>query len=214
MEVIIDHANESICCVDDCCNKVYAKNLCRRHYDKMRNYGDPLHKTRKDKNLMNVCGDFAEILLSNVDEIAIIDLEDVDKIRPYKWYKNSDGYVAATIHKKSVRLHSFLLGDIGNSNVADHKDRNKLNNRKSNLRVTTQLKNAQNRGMQSNNRSGAVGVIWHKSLKKWCAYITVNKQRISLGTFDSFEDAKESRIIAEKKYFGEFRSNANGENKN
>lgn len=53
-------------------------------------------------------------------------------------------------------------------------------------------------------------MIWHKRLKKWYAYITVNKKQIFLGTFDDLDAAKDCRVSAEKKYFGEFRSNANG----
>lgn len=198
------------CSVKDCNKKIYAKGFCRFHYDKARNYGNPLHKTKKDKNEIILHDDYAEIILQNLDDRALIDLCDVEKVKKHKWYKNSEGYVVAIINHKITRLHCFLLGHKNRNIIVDHKDRNKLNNRRFNLRNASQLENTQNRGMQSNNKSGVVGVIWHKRLKKWYAYITVNKKQIFLGTFDDLDAAKDCRVSAEKKYFGEFRSNANG----
>lgn len=198
------------CCVKDCNKKIYAKGLCRFHYDKARNYGNPLHRTRKDKNEIIFHRDYAEVVLQNIDDRALIDLCDVEKVKKYKWYKNADGYVAATINHKTTKLHVYLLGHKNKNLIIDHKDRNKLNNRRSNLRYASQLKKTQNRGMQSNNKSGVVGVSWHKGLQKWYTYITVNKTQIFLGTFDDLDAAKDCRVNAEKKYFGEFRSNANG----
>lgn len=202
---------KQICLVDNCEEIVYAKNLCRHHYDKMRNYDNPLHRTKNDKNIIISHKDFAEIVLQNTKEKAIIDIEDIEKIKQYKWYKNREGYVLGIVNGDIKRLHRFLLDANNNINIIDHKDRNKLNNRKLNLRYVTQIENSQNRGIQSNNKSGVVGVIWHKTIKKWYAYITINKKTISLGTFNDLQEAKECRIAAEKKYFGKYRSNANGE---
>ena len=56
----------------------------------------------------------------------------------------------------------------------------------------------------SNNTSGVTGVDWHKGWKKWRVRITVNHKTISLGAFDSMDDAIKARKEAEQKYFGEF----------
>jgi hypothetical protein len=55
---------------------------------------------------------------------------------------------------------------------------------------------------QTNNSSGYIGVNWHKRDLKWQARITINKKRIVLGMFLLKEDALQSRIEAEVKYFG------------
>lgn len=34
------------CCVDECKNKVYAKELCEKHYQRNRKFGDPLGGTK------------------------------------------------------------------------------------------------------------------------------------------------------------------------
>ena len=61
-----------------------------------------------------------------------------------------------------------------------------------------------NRGLQSNNASGATGVYWHKQSSKWVAFIQNNRKHIHLGSFENFEDAVKARKDGEEKYFGEF----------
>ena len=77
------------CSIDGCDNKLYSKGLCRKHYDKMRNHGDPLHRTKMDKNDIVLYDTYAEILLYNTGNKAIVDLDDVDRIKDFKWYQNS-----------------------------------------------------------------------------------------------------------------------------
>lgn len=91
----------------------------------------------------------------------------------------------------------------------DHIDGNPLNNKIDNLRPVTNSQNQMNRGFQSNNKSGIIGVYWHKGIKKWESYINVKKKKKNLGYFDDIEEAKAARIAAEKKYFGEFRNDCN-----
>jgi hypothetical protein len=54
---------------------------------------------------------------------------------------------------------------------------------------------------QTNNTSGVRGVSWHKSARKYQAYITVRQKRIYLGCFGTLEEATEARKQAEDKYF-------------
>lgn len=51
------------------------------------------------------------------------------------------------------------------------------------------------------NTSGYPGVMWRKDSEKWRAYITVDKKRINLGTYDRIEEALEARKTAEEKYW-------------
>ena len=55
------------------------------------------------------------------------------------------------------------------------------------------------------NSSGVPGVSWHKAQQKWCAFITVNGKKISLGYSKTLEGAAELRRVAEEKYHGEFK---------
>ena len=91
---------------------------------------------------------------------------------------------------------------MGNVNTEiDHINRDKSDNRKSNLRFSNDLLNSHNRSTPSNNKSGCMGVSFHTKSNKWRATITVNHKHIELGEFKNIEDAIEARNIAELKYF-------------
>ena len=59
--------------------------------------------------------------------------------------------------------------------------------------------------MNENNTSGVTGVTWVKQAQKWRARIMIDYKSIVLGSYINKEDAIQTRIEAEKKYFGEFR---------
>ena len=82
----------------------------------------------------------------------------------------------------------------------DHIDGNGLNNRPSNLRVTSRPENCRNMRMSSKNTSGCVGVYWSKSRNRWCAVIKVNGRSIYLGCYCLKDDAIAARKSAEKEY--------------
>jgi len=86
----------------------------------------------------------------------------------------------------------------------DHKDRNKLNNRKENFRPATHSQNSMNKDLQSNNTSGIIGVHWYSSKDKWASGIMLNRKQIHLGYYINKDDAIKARLKAEQQYFGEF----------
>lgn len=204
------------CTVENCLRKYYSKGHCRKHYDKVRNHGSAEKRTKKDPNEIIIYEDYAEIVLyfKNKEYARTpVDLADVGKIKKYKWYKTPEGYVKAErkrINGKKISaifLHRLIMNFP--DNMVDHIDRNKINNRRHNLRVTDRIGNSRNKGIQSNNTSGVVGVHWHKQNKKWYAHIVINKKEIFLGLFTDLAEAKAVRIKAEHTYFGDYRSNAN-----
>lgn len=132
---------------------------------------------------------------------AIIDQEEYVKISGYKWYhRTTDGYVATNMNKKTIFLHNVIMG----FKWVDHKDGNKLDNRKSNLRGCNRSQNQFNRKLNKNNTSGHKGVYWNKRCRKWCAYISINKKRKTLGYFADKECAIHYRQEMADKYYGEF----------
>ena len=88
--------------------------------------------------------------------------------------------------------------------LVDHKNRNRLDNRKENLRLCTNQQNLQNREAQRNNKLRNKGVHWRKDIKKFHARIQVNGRKINLGYFNVLGDADSAYRNAEEKYFGEF----------
>lgn len=77
--------------------------------------------------------------------------------------------------------------------VVDHINGNPYDNRWVNLRECSQAENQQNRPALSSGTSKYVGVSWCSWRKKWKAYITKNKRRYCLGSFDD-------ELAAAKKY--------------
>lgn len=98
---------------------------------------------------------------------------------------------------------------IGGSEI-DHIDRNPTNNAIANLRLATSSQQKQNKGVQSNSRSGLKGAFFHASRKgkKWRTQIKVGGRIIFLGYFHTAEEAHEAYATAAREHFGEFASAA------
>lgn len=180
--------------------------LCKKHISQMNRFGKVKTRTAFEKNELFINDEYAEVVLYNKKNIevarSIIDIDMIEKIIDYKWYLRPDNYVATNNYNGEYKyLHSLILPT---ELKVDHIDRNRLNNRRKNLREATNIENAQNSSIRSNNSSGFTGVEFIKSASKWKAVITVNKKRIQLGRFEKKEDAVLARRNAEKKYFGEF----------
>ena len=112
-------------------------------------------------------------------------------------------------NKKFIRLHRFILDENETINYIDHVNHNKIDNRKNNLRIGKSSQNQMNQKLSINNTSGVKGVSWCNTNNVWKAYITVNKKRIVLGTFNNLKNAVKVRLEAEEQYFGEFRDTSN-----
>lgn len=70
---------------------------------------------------------------------AIIDDEDYDKVSRIKWF-NVNGYARSG---NGVAMHRLIMSPPPNMEI-DHKNHNRLDNRKSNLRICTRQENAKN----------------------------------------------------------------------
>jgi len=86
----------------------------------------------------------------------------------------------------------------------DHKNGNGLDNRKENLRLCNKSQNHMNSGKQTNNKSGYKGVSQHKNSDKWQAQISVDRRVISIGYFNTPEEAARAYDKAAKEKHGHF----------
>lgn len=102
-----------------------------------------------------------------------------------------------------IYLHRELMGALKNQ-IIDHKDRNPLNNQKSNLRFCTQAQNLANKRRLGKFKRIFKGV--HQVRNRWYASISPNGKVIFLGGFSSAIEAGKAYDNAALKYFGDFAS--------
>lgn len=138
---------------------------------------------------------------TNTHKPFVIDLSDYDKIKTFAWCERDDGYIVTQINGSTVRLHRFILGS--DTELIDHRNGNRADNRRSNLRPATKQLNGINRGANSNNVLGIKGVSKLKN-GKYTARITVDGRTVHLGTFETIDEAHNARSKKERELFGEF----------
>lgn len=98
--------------------------------------------------------------LSNSELKATVDESDWELVFARSWYLTSNGYVASWLigERAMVLLHRYVTDAPPKTHV-DHKMGDKLDNRKSELRVTSPSLNQVNRRKRNkNNASGIRGV--------------------------------------------------------
>lgn len=128
-----------------------------------------------------------------------IDDEDYDRVMEHKWFINTNNYVATWPGQSqpSILLHRFILNYAGEDEI-DHIDRDPRNNTKVNLRIVPNWQNALNRDRLDSNTSGATGVHHNKNTGKFEAFIFIDNRKRHLGTFNTFQEAKQERVEFEK----------------
>lgn len=156
-----------------------------------------ISKTLKQVNDYTDCGEYLIGHTSkNID--FYVDKDDFDKIKNYKWNINVGGYVEYCCNKQNILLHRLIMG-YPNTNV-DHINRNKLDNRKINLRLASDKENARNQSLAKNNKSGVTGVHWDKKRQVWVSSIKGEY----IASFKEKQKAIISRLSAEKRIYKDF----------
>ncbi len=143
-----------------------------------------------------------ELKANGTDKLIIIDDEDFNRINQFEWtYFN--GWISRYVPLKARRTLANEILQI--EGLVDHKDRNPLNNSKTNLRLADNTLNAANRPKANMITSSKYkGVSLNKGGKTWRARIRFYSELISLGSFKTQEEAAIAYNEAAIKYFGEF----------
>lgn len=181
--------------------KYGGKYYCNKHYQSMLRYGQPFGHPRERTNSYDVDGDILVVRTNKGDEI-LVDLEEADKVKRHSWCVSVTGYAVANIGKKVVKLHGYIL-DAEDGTTIDHINRNKLDNRKSNLRFCTTSENMRNCANTKGSVVNELGISMTAE-GRYRARIMLNRKEINLGHYDTLEEAVQARIQGEQKYFGEF----------
>lgn len=98
------------------------------------------------------------------------------------WLLHSEGYAYTNLAGHPVMMHRHLLGLTDPKVHTDHRDRDRLNNQRDNIRPCTQAENNQNLPFK--------GVGWSKQRQKWRAWAPGSPTK-HLGLFGTEEEAKQ-----------------------
>jgi len=123
---------------------------------------------------------------------ATVDAADYEKLCKYKWFASRHGrqvYAVCHIKGRTVAMHRMIMEAPAGCPV-DHIDHNRLNNRRSNLRVCTHEQNLANLGPRGGS-SRFVGVT--RRGDKWLAQIQSRAKHYYLGLFDDEVEAAKAR---------------------
>lgn len=159
----------------------------------------------KKFNVYEIINDIVKIHGSR-NQIYLIDLEDLDKIKKYNWHSDwnihTQTFYASshlpTKNKKqiAIRLHNIIMNHIPNRNiVVDHINGDTVDNRKNNLQIIPHWLNKLKSKKQSSyygakTKSIYPGVSYNKKIKDngyfkeyWVARIQIQNKHITLGHF-------------------------------
>jgi hypothetical protein len=156
-------------------------------------------RTVHDLNEFHTDGDVTYIDLYdknyNVIAKAIIDTEDLEKVRYTKW-KFAHGYAMNTPKFKGSNKHMSRVIMDNTNQFVDHINHNTLDNRKCNLRIVTKSQNQ----MDANYK----GVFVMKD-GRFYAHIKINGKMFNLGHYVDKEEAYFARWYAETKLFKDYK---------
>ncbi len=129
--------------------------------------------------------------------VALVDDEDYELLNKYKWHFMTVGYAGRSfyINKNKSRIlymHRVIL-DAKTEQYVDHINGNKLDNRRSNLRICTQSQNCSNSKKSKSKISSKYKGVWKRNdgrSKCWVAEHMLNRKKLYIGSFYSEEEAR------------------------
>lgn len=143
---------------------------------------------------------------------ALVDTSDYELLRKYNWFMTRQGYVIRHSKDGNIYLHKYIL-ESPKGMVTDHINRNKLDNRRVNLRICTYSENSIN---QDFIRKKQFPQVSSKNLPRGVRPVRKNKngdlyddrwqvkfRDKHIGIFYSIEDAADAYDKVALEYFGD-----------
>lgn len=140
-------------------------------------------------------------ILSHNNIEVTVDAEDVELVSQYSWTAYKDGYAKKYIektidgkrHRRVIYMHRLIM-DAKENEIVDHRDGNRLNNSKSNLRIVSKSLNCLNT-RKHRNVHGYKGVVsTGRDNLPYTATIRHNKVRLNLGSYRTAKEAGEAYL--------------------
>lgn len=130
---------------------------------------------------------------------ALVDAEDHAWVSRLKWHLHggpADQRYVSTGSRPCLYLHRLVMGlppIAQDPREVDHINRDRLDNRRANLRLTSRAENAQN--VPAKGRSRFRGVHWEAGRERWRAEVSLNGRRVYRERFDT---ELEAAVAAER----------------
>ena len=125
------------------------------------------------------------------------------KGHPLCVWEGAHGYLYATHDRTKYSIHHLVFAWVHGrwpATEIDHVNRDKTDNRPTNLRETTRSRNLLNVPVRKTSQTQRKGV--RRKHSKYEAYIQYGGRYIYLGAFHSLEEAYQERLAAEVRYHG------------
>lgn len=132
---------------------------------------------------------------------ARVDSEDAAFAAQWNWKAHEHGYAVWRKNKilrdngtTHFRMHRLILGrmlgrELNKGEMVDHINHDRLDNRRSNLRVCTTLQNSHNFKKYKGSTSKYKGLCWDKTRNKWKVEIRFDQIKYMVGRFDDEDEA-------------------------
>lgn len=141
---------------------------------------------------------------------AKVGLEDFEFLTRFTWWMH-DGYAVTTFYSdgkkryssmhRMVAVRKDLSTELFSKFLTDHENRNRLDNRRKNIRLATRLQNARN-GVKPMGTVPYIGVYYTEG-RGYIAHVT-SGQRFVIEKFETAEEAARVRDALARFYHGEF----------
>lgn len=128
----------------------------------------------------------------------LFDNEDAE-LRLFDWRPDLAGYprskpagnlmLPKERHAHRIVVRRMIGRALLSGEIVDHKNCNRMDCRRQNLRITDGIGNAQNRGPNSKSAHGFRGVSFNKTTKKWYAKVGHRRRSVYVGIFDNPNEA-------------------------
>jgi hypothetical protein len=143
------------------------------------------------------------------DKYTLVDESDYQELSRYRWHLHNKGYITRynRISKNKynhVYIHRQILNLLDKPELeGDHENNDRMDNRRSNLRVATRKQNCQNISKTKRITSSKYKGVRSRD-KNWIAIIKTNRKTQHIGTFRTEYAAAKAYDQRAKEIFGDF----------
>jgi len=147
---------------------------CNKHYKQFWKHGRIIEYWELVQNKIEQFKGVAKLYFNNSSKFVLIDADLIPEVSKQVWYLDKqDGY--AKSNGDIRKLHHLVLPP-KQGFFTDHRNRNKLDNRRINLRYATCSQSNMNSKLQCNNSSGVKGLSYVSTQRVWQAKIGLDKK--------------------------------------